>query len=117
MGLDGSYRKNTVHINGQEYFLLGAGEWRNDSTFTVCLRAIETIACQTLTFTFRKNRVMMRPACSPPMKDVVSVLSAGAASLIKNPLLLRMLYLLFQVLPKILEPGHRGKIMRERISP
>jgi len=112
LGLNGSYRESKVHFGGQEYIMLGAGEWLNDSTFTVRLRAIETIGCQKLTFTFRKNRVAMRAKSSPAMKEVVDFLSLGAASFFKNPFTLGCLRRALSILPGIMEAKHRGKLMK-----
>ena len=112
LGLDGSYRKSVMHIGGEEFIMLGAGEWINDTTFAVRLRAIETIACQQLTFTFHKNRVVMQPKSIPPMKEVATLFSQGAAGFFKNPFLLRIVRRLLHVLPRILEPKHRGKLMK-----
>jgi len=111
LGLDGSYRENTIHLGGQEYILLGAGEWLNDNTFAVRLRAIETIGCQTLTFTFRKHRVVMRAQSSPSMEEVVGFLSLGAASYFKRPFMLHWLRRFMRLLPMLLEPKHRGKLI------
>jgi len=112
LGLDGSYRESKMRIGGQEYILLGAGEWLNDNTFTIRLRAIETIGCQKLTFTFQKSRVRMRAESSPSMKEVVGFLSLGAASFFKSPFLLGCLRGLLRILPGILEPTHRGKLIK-----
>ena len=112
LGLDGSYRESKVRIGGQAYTMLGAGEWLGDNTFTVRLRAIETIGYQKLTITFRKNRVIVRAESCPSMKEVVDFLSLGAASFFKNPFMLGCLRRLLSILPGILEPKHRGKLMK-----
>jgi len=112
LGLDGSYRESRARFGRQEYILLGAGEWLDDNTFAVRLRAIETIGCQTLTFTLRRGRVTMRARSSPAMEEVVDFLSLGAASFFKNPFLLGCLRQLLRILPAILEPKYRGKRMK-----
>jgi len=112
LGMDGKYRENKVCFGGQEYIMLGAGEWLNDNTFAARLRAIETIGCQRLTFTFLKDRVTMRAESSPSMKEVVDFLSLGAANFFKNPFLLGCIRRLLGILPGILEPKHRGRLTK-----
>jgi len=112
LGLDGSCREGSMRINGQEYAVLGAGEWQDDYTFRVKLRYIETIASQSLTFKFHRNRVSMRSESTPPVEHIIAFLTQGAATMIKNPILLKALRWLLGLLPKIAEPKHGGRLKR-----
>ena len=113
LGLDGGYRENRVRFNGQDFIMLGAGEWIDDSTFTVRLRAIETIECQQLTFTFKlKDRVVMRPQCSPSMQEVAGFLATGAAGFFKAPVVLKWIRRLLKITPFILEAKYSGRLMK-----
>ena len=112
LGLDGNYREGTMRVNGQEYIALGAGQWLDDNAFRVKLRYIETIASQSFMFTFHKNRVVMRSKSTPPVADIIDFMAGGASSMIKNPVLLKLLDWVFEIVPKIAEPKHRGRLMR-----
>ena len=112
LGLDGSCREGTMRINGQDYTVLGAGEWLNDSAFQVKLRYIETISSQSFVFTFHKNKVAMQSKSTPPVAHIIAFIAEGAASMIKNPVALKLVNRVFGMVPKLAEPKHRGKLER-----
>ena len=112
LGLDGSYREGTMRINGQEYIVLGAGEWLSDTAFKVKLRYIETIASQSFVFTFHKNRVDMQSKSTPPVADIIGFLTGGASSMIKNPVELKIKTWVYGMAPRFAEPKHRGRLTR-----
>ena len=112
LGLDGSCREGAIRINGQEYAVLGSGEWLHDRAFRFKLRYIETIGSQRFTLTFRKNRVVLQSQSTPPVADIIEFLAGGAKSIIKNPVLLRIVQWVFELVPKLAEPKHRGRLVK-----
>ena len=112
LGLDGNYREGAIHINGQAYTVLGAGEWLDGNTFKVKLRYIETIASQNFVFMFHRNRVVMQSESTPPVADIIEFLAGGAKTMIKNAALLKLIQRAFDFVPRIAEPKHRGRLTR-----
>jgi len=112
LGLDGSYREGTMRVNGQEYIVLGAGEWLDGNSFKLKLRYIETIASQSFVLTFHGNRVVMQSESTPPVADIIEFLAGGAKTMVKNTALLKLIQWAFDFVPKLAEPKHRGRLMR-----
>lgn len=113
-GMDGHYRYGEMRLGQMNYVVCCSAYWNKSNQLIVDVRPVNTIGKRRLAFTFRLHgRVIMKPSSEPPVSEIAANLATGVPGMFKNPLVIALAKQALYKLPGIVEPKHRGRIIKE----
>ena len=83
-GLDGKYRKSKMHLAGLDFTAVSSARWEDSETFTIWIRANESIAERRFSFRFNGNKVTVIPTSCPDLSNIAESLAQGTGDMIEN---------------------------------
>ena len=113
-GMDGHYRYGTMRLGQMNFTVCCSAHWSKANELIIDVRPLNTIGKRRLSFSFSLNdRVVMRPSGEPPVAEIAANLAEGVPGMFKNKALVYIAQQALYMLPTIVEPKHRGKIIRK----
>ncbi len=76
-GMDGKYRKSKIHLGGIDFTAVSSSCWEDENTFTIWIRANESISERRMTFKFNGDKVSMTPSSCPSLKFTAQSIAGG----------------------------------------
>lgn len=114
-GMDGHYRYGEMRLGQMNYTVCCSAYWDKANRFIVDVRPVNTIGKRRLAFTFKLNdRVIMKPSSEPPISEIAANLAEGVPTMFSNPLVIGLAKQALYHLQGLVEPKHRGRIIREK---
>ena len=81
----------------------------------VDVRPVNTIGKRRLSFSFSLNdRVVMKPSGEPSVHEIANNLAAGVPGMFKNPAVIYLAKKALYMLPVLVEPKHRGRLVKKK---
>lgn len=83
-GLDGKYRKSKMHLAGLDFTAVSSARWEDSDTFTIWIRANESISERRFSFRFNGNKVTVIPTSCPDLCNIAESIAQGTGDMIEN---------------------------------
>ena len=83
-GLDGKYRKSKMHLAGLDFTAVSSARWEDIDTFTIWIRANESISERRFSFRFNGNKVTVIPTSCPDLCNIAESIAQGTGDMIEN---------------------------------
>ena len=114
-GMDGHYRYGEMRLGQLNYIVCCSAYWNRANNLVIDVRPVNTIGKRRLSFKFSLNdRVVMKPSSEPSVKEIAANLTEGVPGVFKNPAIIFAAQKVLSLLPIVVEPKHRGRIVREK---
>ena len=114
-GMDGHHRYGTMRLGQLNYTVCCSAYWNKTNNLIVDVRPVNTIGKRRLSFTFSLNdRVVMKPSSEPSVAGIAANLAEGVPGMFKNKMIVKIAQQALYMLPVIVEPKHRGRIVRKK---
>lgn len=111
-GMDGTYRPGAIRLGQIDYHTVSCATWLNESQLEIWIRPLETVGNRKLLFTFRGNRVTLKPSSTPSIRSIAATLVTAMKDLLKgNPPLCHAATFALRHFYGILEPNLHGRIV------
>lgn len=113
-GMDGRYRYGDIRLGGINYKICANAMWQDDDNLIINIRPLETVGKRILRFNFvNNNRVNVYPSSTPPISEIAETLVQFVCDFIGLKKKSKVIEaIMTKILPKILEPKMRGKILK-----
>ena len=109
-GMDGKYRKSKMHLAGIDFTAVSSARWEDDNTFTIWIRANESIAERRMTFRFNGDKVTIVPTSCPDLSTIAESIADGAGDMIENEKIANICGDILRRRYTILEPKMFGQL-------
>ena len=114
-GMDGHLRYGDITLGGVKYKVCCYAEWDEENILKVNIRPLETASKRKLKFTFvGMENVIMKPLSTPKVKEMAVSLVGAASEVIENDLVVKVMQKATKYVPWILEPRHKGKLVKRK---
>lgn len=114
-GMDGHLRYGDIILGGVKYKVCCYAEWDESDILKVNIRPLETASKRKLKFTFvGMENVIMKPLSTPKVKEMAVSLVGAASEVIENDLVVKVMQKATKYVPWILEPRHKGKLVKRK---
>lgn len=113
-GMDGHFRYGNIKLCGIDFRVCCNAEWLDNDNLQVTIRPVETVAKRMLKFRFKNSdRVNIYPSSTPDVKSIALALSGSILELLGDNMVGRVAqFAMLKVVPSIVEPVHRGRILK-----
>jgi len=111
IGMDGKYRISRIVLGGIVYHAYSTGAWVGEKELEIHIRPIEVVAERILKFTFKSNKVDMRPSSNPSIASMLDNLKESAASVMPNEFVAELAKKVVPMVAPIVDPVHHGVIL------
>ena len=114
-GMDGHLRYGDITLGGVKYKVCCYAEWDEENILKVNIRPLETASKRKLKFTFvGMENVIMKPLSTPKVKEMAVSLVGAASEVIENDLVVKVMQKATKYVPWVLEPRHKGKLVKRK---
>lgn len=114
-GMDGHYRYGEMRLGQMNFTVCCSAYWNESDNLIIDVRPLNTIGKRRLSFKFSLNdRVVMKPSSEPSVGEIAANLAEGVPGMFKNPAVVYLAKQALYMLPHIVEPKHRGRIIRKK---
>ncbi len=111
IGMDGVERQSHIRLGKLDYTAASTAAWTGKDTLELWIRPLEAVGQRRLTFTFRKDKVFIKPSTMPSMRSLAVSVAEGLAGLFPNPTIYACFKAFMRNIHVFLEPIHFGKII------
>lgn len=112
-GTDGKYRYGTMRLGNIDYKVCSSAKLTENNRIILSVRPLETIGRRILDIKFNDNgKVLMHPSSTPSVYSIAMDLAPGFETLVGNKKISDKIIPLFKYAPNLLEPVHKGKIIK-----
>ena len=73
-----------MHLAGLDFTAVSSARWEDSETFTIWIRANESIAERRFSFRFNGNKVTVIPTSCPDLSNIAESLARGTGDMIEN---------------------------------
>jgi len=111
-GMDGEFRKSEMRLATTDYTAFCCASWLDERTLEVWIIPIGSIGKRMLRFKFNGNKVQMKPSTTPDISIMVDNVTNSIKDFVKNKTLEKLTKKAMKKIEKIIEPIHKGRIMK-----
>lgn len=113
-GMDGHFRYGTMRLGQLDFTVCCSAYWNEVNNLVVDVRPVNTIGKRRLSFRFNLNgRVTVKPSGEPSTREISDYLASGVHTMFSNPVVITLAKFALSLLPPILEPKMRGRLIKE----
>lgn len=118
-GMNGRLLYGNMRLGGIDYLVCSSAEWITDDELKVTVRPVTTVAKRILDFKFNGNsKVSMKPSSTPAVEDIASTLLVSLSEIMPDctftDKLIGKLQSVTKYVPSVLEPVHKGKLIKRK---
>lgn len=111
-GMNGRFCYGHMRLGGIDYKVCSTAKWTAENTIRLQVRPIETVGKRILELRYLpRERVLMKPSSSPSIGEIVPYLQVCFNDTNKFVPLQWAASQVMRLLPRIVEPKHRGKLI------